>query len=315
MHITKIIAALSCCYALAAPTLADNFAEKVANAKTYDLSHLWDEESPIASVNPGYEMNLGATHSAGSEEGGTRGNFGDEGQLSFTSENQSWSGQHGAPSIDAIGHIGRDGKLYGDIDAAQATIDKRGIGRSGIGAELDIAHFPIDILTSKAVLIDVARFINGDDSPLPAGFEITSQHLKDTLKAQKSKVAKGDSILIRTGWGQYFKGAPARYAGESSPGVGLEGAAYLVELGAKLVGNDTLTFEKRPPIATPPLVEKFQVFPVHMYLIADHGIFIVENYYLEELANDKVYEFALITPPLKIRGGTASALRAFALVK
>jgi kynurenine formamidase len=57
-----------------------------------------------------------------------------------------------------------------------------------------------------------------------------------------------------------------------------------------------------------------QVFPVHMLLIADDGINIIENYYLEELAEARANEFLLVVPPLKIRGGTGSALRSFALV-
>ena len=59
---------------------------------------------------------------------------------------------------------------------------------------------------------------------------------------------------------------------------------------------------------------KFELFPVHMQLIADSGIYIIENLNLEELAQAKAYEFALIVPPLRILGGTGSALRALALV-
>jgi len=57
-----------------------------------------------------------------------------------------------------------------------------------------------------------------------------------------------------------------------------------------------------------------QVFPVHMRLIPDSGIYIVENFNLEKLAKAKAYEFAIVVPPLKVLGGTGSALRAFALV-
>jgi len=63
-----------------------------------------------------------------------------------------------------------------------------------------------------------------------------------------------------------------------------------------------------------PGTPQFQVFPVHMLLIADNGINIIENYFLEELADARIYEFLLVVPPLKIRGGTGSALRSFALV-
>jgi hypothetical protein len=37
-----------------------------------------------------------------------------------------------------------------------------------------------------------------------------------------------------------------------------------------------------------------------------NGIFIVENQYLEDLAADRVYEFAWSFTPLPIKGGTGS---------
>jgi kynurenine formamidase len=162
------------------------------------------------------------------------------------------------------------------------------------------------------VLLDVARFINGDNTPLAAGFDITALHLKRTAKSQGVKIKKGDTVFIRTGWGQYFANNPQQYIAEHAAGVGVSGAQFLIKAGASVVGNDTLTFEKRPPIATEP---SFQVFPVHMMLLADNGIYIIENLFLEELAKEKVYEFIAIVPPLKVRGGTGSALRVFALTK
>lgn len=282
----------------------EEFITLVSHAKTYDLSHNWDENSPIASINPKYSMALNATHAD------TRGTFGDNNQLSFTSEIMQWSGHHGGPTIDALGHIGRDGLLYGGVDAAQATNDRRGIGRSGVGGDLGIDHYPVNLLSNRTVLLDVARFINGDDTPLAADFDITASHLKRTAKSQGVKIKKGDTVFIRTGWGQYFANNPQQYIAEHAAGVGVSGAQFLIKAGASVVGNDTLTFEKRPPIATEP---SFQVFPVHMMLLADNGIYIIENLFLEELAKEKVYEFIAIVPPLKIRGGTGSALRVFAL--
>ncbi len=49
-----------------------------------------------------------------------------------------------------------------------------------------------------------------------------------------------------------------------------------------------------------------------MLLIADHGIHIIEHFHLEEIAAAGVHEFVRVVPPLEIRGGTDSALRAFA---
>src|SRR5882672_3509644 len=131
-------------------------------ARLIDLSHTWDRFSPIASVNPSYSFALEATHA------NTRGTFGDgpPGQLSFTSEVMHFSGQHGAPSIDAIGHIGRDGKLFGGVDAAASTSNPDGIGTSGVGAHLAIDRFPADLLVNRGILLDVARMVQGDSTPL-----------------------------------------------------------------------------------------------------------------------------------------------------
>src|SRR5437762_9138410 len=136
----------------------------VKKARLMDLSHNWEITSPVAAVNPFYSFALSATHA---NTRGAFGPFGENpvGQLSFTAEVQHFSGQHGAPSIDAIGHIGRDGKLFGGVDAAASTSDLRGIGRSGVGAHLDIAHYPNELLVNRAVLLDVARSVQGKGDP------------------------------------------------------------------------------------------------------------------------------------------------------
>ncbi len=281
------------------------FLATLKKARLIDLSHTWEITSPIASVNPPYSFALKSTHE------NTRGTFGDGGQLSFAAEVMHFSGQHGAPSIDAIGHIGRDGRLFGGVDAAASTRNPDGIGASGVGAQLAIDKFPNDLLVNRGILLDVATLVRGDSSPLPADFEITAAHLQQAAKRQRVRLKRGDTVFIRTGWGPYFKSNPAFYAGAFSPGPQLDAAEYLINQGVRVVGDDTLTFEKRPPVVTTP---KFQVFPVHMRLIADKGIYIIENLNLEELAAAKAYEFAVVVPPLKVQGGTGSAVRIFALV-
>jgi kynurenine formamidase len=294
----------------------DKFIRAVQKARIFDLSHTWDEKSPIAGVNPPYEMTLNKTHDdfTTPDEPGTRGMFDPDRQLSFTSEIQKWSGQHGAPSIDAIGHIGHNGLLFGGVNAKAATSNPLGIGRSGVGANLDIAHYPTKLLVNRGVLLDVARFVNRNGEPLADTFHVDREVLEETAEYQRVKIHRGDTVLIRTGWGRYFTDNPAKYAGANAAGVDVSGARWLVNRGARVVGNDTLTFEVRPPVATPPEVPLVQIFPVHMLVIADNGINIIENYFLEEIAEAKEYEFLLVVPPLKIRGGTGSALRSFALV-
>jgi kynurenine formamidase len=287
------------------PGLTAQLIRQVKRAQVIDLSHTWDENSPVLGLNPPYSMSVPFTHA------NTRGSFDDGGQISFTSDAMQWSGQHGAPSIDAVGHIGHNGLLYGGVDAEASTRDPRGLGRSGVGAELAIDHYPMDLLANRGVMLDVARYLMGGDEPLPPGFEITAQHLKETAAAQKVELLPGDTVFIRTGWGQHFKNNPGLYKGAESPGPGLDAARYLLEKGARVVGADTLTFEKRPAIV---YIPQMQLFPVHLLLVPDNGIYIIENVQLEDLSRARAYEFVAVVPPLKVLGATGSALRAFALV-
>ena len=200
------------------PDRTDDFIRDVLRARIFDLSHTWDENSPIAAVNPPYSMTLNKTHDLFTtpSDPGTRGMFGDGGQLSFTSEIQQWSGQQGAPSLDALGHIGHDGKLFGGVDAAAATSDPRGLGRSGVGAHLDIAHYPKELLVNRGVLLDVARFVQRNSDPLPPAFNITDEHLAETARHQGVRIRQGDTVLIRTGWGTLFADDPAIYKGDQN---------------------------------------------------------------------------------------------------
>ena len=166
-------------------------------------------------------------------------------RVSWASEMMFFSGQHGAPTIDAIGHIGRDLKLHGGVDAAAATSSP-----GGIGMNLGIDSFPLDLMVNRAVFLDVARHVAGGAmDPLPPGFEITAQHLDATVAAQKVEVRKGDSLLMRTGWGQHFGKDNARYLGEQSPGPGQDAARWIAARGVRLAAADTATFEKRPAAA------------------------------------------------------------------
>ena len=54
--------------------------------------------------------------------------------------------------------------------------------------------------------------------------------------------------------------------------------------------------------------------PGHVILLVRHGIYIIENLYLEELARDQTYEFTFICLPLKMRGATGSPVRPIAMV-
>jgi len=54
--------------------------------------------------------------------------------------------------------------------------------------------------------------------------------------------------------------------------------------------------------------------PVHVHLLVESGIHIIECLNLEELAAAKQYEFTFIAAPLKIVGATGAPVRPIAVV-
>jgi kynurenine formamidase len=278
---------------------ADDLIRLVKGAAVYDLSFTWNEQAPILSLNPPYSFALNRTHRMTHEIFGSAPGS----QVSWASDIMYFSGQHGSPTLDAIGHIGRNLKLHGGVDANTVTATP-----GGIGMNLGIESFPADLFLNRCVLLDVARHLGGGrPDPLAPGFEITAGHLDATAKAQSVEVRRGDSLLIRTGWGVYFGKQNALYLGDQSPGPGQDAARWMIDRGIRLAGNDTATFEKRPPVYGK------ELFSVHMMLLTDNGIYIMENTNLEELATAKAFVSLLVITPLKIQGASGSPLRALAV--
>jgi len=278
---------------------ADDLVRAVKGARVFDLSFTWSEASPVLGLNPPYAFALNRTHKMTYEIFGQVPGS----RVSWASDIMYFSGQHGSPTLDAIGHIGRDLKLHGGVDAVAATATPGGIG-NGLGMET----FPVDLMLNRAVMLDVARQVaGGRPDPLPPGFEITGAHLEQTAKAQSVEVRPGDSLLIRTGWGQYFGKDNAKFLGEQSPGPGQDAARWIIDHKVRLAGDDTATFEKRPAAYGK------ELFSVHMMLLADSAIYIMENANLEPLGDAKVGVALLIVTPLKIQGASGSPLRVLAV--
>ena len=276
----------------------DDFVHTVKGARVFDLSFVWTEQSPVLGLNPPYAFALNRTHKMTHEFFGQAPGS----QLSWASDIMYFSGQHGSPTIDAIGHIGRNLRLHGGVDALAATSTP-----GGIGADLGIEAFPADLLVNRVVFLDVARHVaGGRPDPLPGDFEIKGEHLEATMRAQGVEVRRGDSLLIRTGFGQYFTQRD-KYLGAQSPGPGPDGARWIIAKGVRLAGDDTATFERRPAAYGK------ELFSVHMMLLADSGIYIVEAANLEPLSEARVYVAVLVMTPLKIQGATGSPLRTIVL--
>lgn len=262
------------------------------SARVIELNFIWDRNSPLLGLNPPFTIGLQTSHkqTSGMIPGG----------IAFAADMMFFSGQHGSPNIDAVGHISDRMKLFGGADAAASE------GATGL-TTLGIEAYPTEKFVNRGVLLDVARFKNVD--ALAPGQEITAADLEATAKAQGVEILAGDSVLIRTGYGKFFEADRAKYSG-FRPGPGEEAARWLAGKKIFLAGDDQMSFEVVP--------EKGTIFPCHRILIADNGIYIVENLNLEELARvlseSKVYEFALILNPPRIRGATGAAANAFAII-
>ena len=202
---------------------------------------------------------------------------------------------HMGTHIDALNHFGLNGKIWNGFSAEEHLGDR---GWKVAGAE------QIPPIVARGVLIDVAAAKGL--SMLPEGYRITKEDLIFALSKQSVSLSEGDVVLIRTGRMKLYQDAAAYMA--NPPGMGLAAARFLVEeSGAMVVGADNLSFE-----AFPSELETDYV-PVHTYLLALQGAPILELVYLEELAKDRVYEFAFLGGSLKLRGADAAPIRPIAL--
>jgi kynurenine formamidase len=94
---------------------------------------------------------------------------------------------------------------------------------------------------------------------------------------------------------------------ENPPGLGMEAARRLAEgAEAMCIGVDC-GGEVLPP------EQPGTFLPVHSYLMADMGIPVFENLWLEDIAAARVSQFAFLAFPLKLAGSTGCPVRPVAL--
>jgi kynurenine formamidase len=162
----------------------------------------------------------------------------------------------------------------------------------------------VGTLMTRGVLIDVAG-LKGVDT-LPDAYEITAQDLQQALSKQNLTLRPGDAVLIHTGWGTLWEKDNARYM-KSAPGIGVAAAEWLVTQDPLLVGADNI------PVEVSPNPDAQISAPVHQIMLVVHGIHLLENLKLDELAAKGVHEFAFVMQPLKIQGGTGSTVAPVAI--
>jgi len=200
-------------------------------------------------------------------------------------------GTHVGTHIDGLCHFSCAGKMFGGVDPEPVQSYAGGLQKYSIDTIAPILR--------RGVLLDIAGA-----QPLPKDREITPDDLDAAVRAQNVEIHAGDIVLLRTGWATYFEDAAKFIAQVRGPGPGRAGAEWLSRRGVFAAGSDTVAFEKVPDPA----------MPVHVHLLVESGIHIIECLNLEELAAARIYEFLFLALPLKIRGATASPIRPVAVV-
>jgi kynurenine formamidase len=214
---------------------------------------------------------------------------------------------HTGTHIDALCHIGEHQDAAGNPDLNGAVRLYNGTEKTVLASEnvnfhgqthLSIAEMP-PILT-RAVLLDVARYRNVD--VLPDAYSITGEDIAGTQAAQGTNIRPGTAILVRTGFYKHLRDGNPAYR-DAIAGLGLEAAQLLFKQGMILAGADNMTVEAFPPYD----------HSVHRFLLVHNGVTHLENLYLEELADQQVYEFVLIVTPLRLQGATGSWVHPIAI--
>ena len=197
--------------------------------------------------------------------------------------------------FDGFAHQSHGDSLYNCFKISD-TATRTGFTKLGIDK--------VGTLMTRGVLIDVAG-LKGVET-LPDAYEITMQDVQQALQKQTLTLRPGDAVLLHTGWGRLWEKDNARYM-KSAPGIGVAAATWLVQQDPLLVGADN------GPVEVSPNPDPQVSLPVHQIMLVVHGIHLLENLKLDELAAKRVYEFAFVMQPLKIQGGTGSTVAPVAI--
>jgi kynurenine formamidase len=259
--------------------------DSVVGGQVYDLAHPLEPNMPVSPNHPGYRMALLRRHGdMVRSDGGSAAN------------EMIVVGGHTGTHLDALAHVSHAGKLHGGVSAADVQTGGR---FSLLGVET------VEPIFCRGVLLDVAG-CRGE--PVGAGEPITATELAHVAAQQGTPVPRDGAVLVRSGWARHWS-EPHAYLGHSSgvPGPDASAAEWLARARPRVTGHDSMAYEHLPPGAGHALL------PVHRILLVEHGIHIIENLDLEQLAADRVHEFLFVCLPLKFVGATGSPVRPIAV--
>ena len=272
------------------PAKISEAASLVKQGKVFSLQLPLDGKGPqtgaFGRVNPIHQMvATGTDHVEGAQDWPLGWGVADDTLFLFLQGGTQW---------DALAHIFHNGKMYNGYDAR--LVSSSGAAKNGIENHKAVV--------SRGVLLDIPQMMGKEY--LDPGEAITGEHLDAACEHHGVEVGTGDMVLIRTGDMLRRRNLPAwdGYSAGDSPGLSLLSAPWLAEREVAAIATDTWGAEVRPN----EIDGSFQ--PLHLVMIVNMGLFVGEIWYLDELAadcaQDGVYEFQLVAPPLNIPGAVGS---------
>ena len=198
---------------------------------------------------------------------------------------------------DSLAHVFNSDKMWNGYDATLVGAN---------GAEKNAIHKMRNKMVGRGVLLDIARWAGVDS--LDDGTAIDAEDLDACAKAQGVEIKRGDFVVYRTGHMERCleSGVWGGYAGGEAPGVSFHTCEWMHDMEIAAICADTWGCEVIPN-------ETDDVFqPWHWIVIPQIGITMGEIFYLKDLANDcaedNVYEFMFVAPPLPITRGVGSPI-------
>jgi kynurenine formamidase len=192
--------------------------------------------------------------------------------------------------MDALNHLQDGDRTYNGYRLADIAEDH---GTNKLGVDT------LPQIVTRGVLIDVAA--RRGVEWLEPGDVIG---LADVAGVD---VRPGDAVFFHTGWGSLWGSDNVRY-GEGEPGPGMAVAGWLAEHGVALTGCDTWSYG---PV---PAEDPAEPFVVPQTLNTRHGVVVVENLRLAEIAAAGLTEFLLVISHAKLRGATGAWVAPLAIV-
>lgn len=201
---------------------------------------------------------------------------------------------HVGTHIDALSHTWAGDQLYNGHPAARV---QAGRGAARCGAER------LAPVATRGILLD---FVAPGARTVEEEFRIGPDELELACSRAKVTIEAGDAVLLHTGWWDSHGHEPEIYF-YRTPGLTPDGARWLAERDVALVGADNCAIEALP-------FPDGLVFPVHLVLIHQHGIPLLENLSLAALCDQGSTAFLFVAAPLPLEGSTGGPVNPLAIV-